>query len=177
MNTPNATDAQGPALRARLLVPLALLLVVIGLVYLLFGRPGPFDGPPRPAAPTDWQPEYADEVTLWAWRQGMAHYRDGQYEEASTLLGRSAAGLGRYPEPAFYAGVSHLLCERPRVAEDLFDRSLAADDGDACTHYYLARALVDQDRRDDARTHLQRASGDEGRCGRRAERALDALAD
>jgi len=159
------------------LVPLVLLLVAVTTLYLVFGRARPLEGPVRPAPPTDWQPEYADEVTLWAWQQGMAHYRSGQYEEASTLMGRAAAGLARYPEPAFYAGVAHLICERPRVAEDMFTRALDADAAEPCAHYYMAWALVQQDRADDARPHLVEASGEQTRCERDAARALAHLPD
>jgi len=163
-----------PRLRARVAVPLAILTAATVAVYLVFGRVGPFEdtGPPPPS---DWMPQEADDVTMWAWQQGMAHYIEGEYEDAASLFGRSVAGLPAFPEPAFYAGVCHALCDHPDAGEPLVRSAVEMRPDEPLFRFYLAWTLALQDRDEDARAQLQQAAGGDGRWATRARRTLRKL--
>ena len=163
-----------PQLRARVAVPLAMLTAATIIVYLVFGRVGPFEDI-RPPPPSDWMPTAADEVTLWSWQQGMAHYADGQYEDAASLFGRSVAGLAGFPEPTFYAGVCHALCEHPEVGEPLIHEAVDLRPEESRFRYYLAWTLALQDRHEDAAAHLRIAAEGSDRWAARARRTLRKL--
>ena len=168
------TDARPPQLRARVAIPLAVLLAAGLVAYLLLGRTGPF-GPLRPAPSTDWQPEAGDEVALWAWNEGIRAYEEDAFEDASVFLGRSVGSHETHPAPLFYAGVSHLMCDRPHVAEDLLERAVERRPDEPLYHYYLAWSIHLQDRNDEALIQLRKAAAGEGRWADRADRTMGNL--
>jgi len=157
-------------------VPLALLAAASLAVYLIFGmtRSGPF-GPLLSPPPIDWTPPAASEVTLWAWQGGMDHYRNGAFEEASSLLGRAAAGTPNHPQPAFFAGVCHLLRDRPEPAVELLQRAVDLSPQEPQYLYYLAWAEWNSEDAVAARGHLDRAAGGDDRWSRRARKARSRL--
>lgn len=167
---------KSPLVRARVIVPLVVLLAAGTTAYLVLGRTGPF-GPLKPAPSTVWKPQSSDDVALWAWEEGMAAYENDAFEDASVFLGRAAGPHETHPAPLFYAGVSHLMCERPHVAEGLLERAVGRDPGDPMYRYYFAWAIHLQDRDDEARTQLRKASAGEGRWADRANRSLARLGD
>lgn len=169
-------ERKAPVVRARVVVPLVLLLAAGLTAYLLLGRSGPF-GPLRPAPATDWQPRSSDEVALWAWQEGMAAYDKGAFEDASVFLGRSSGPHETHPAPLFYAGVSHLMCDRPHVAEGLIARAVERAPDEPMYQYYLAWSIHLQDRDEEARPLLRKAATREGRWAERANRALAGLGD
>ncbi len=169
-------DRKPPVVRARVVVPLALLLAAGLASYLLLGRSGPF-GPLRPAPGTDWEPQSSDEVAVWAWQSGMAAYDSGAFEDASVFLGRSSGPHETHPAPLFYAGVSHLMCDRPHVAEGLLVRAVERAPDEPLYRYYLAWSIHLQERDEEAITLLRKAAAGEGRWAERANRALAGLGD
>ena len=166
-----------PWARKRVIIPLALLAGTSIAFYLILSVPrsGPF-GPMLSPPPIQWTPSGADEVTLWAWQTGMDHYQTGAFEEASSLFGRAAAGLPSHPQPAFFAGVCHLLVGRPGAAADLLQRAVDLTPEEAQFLYYLAWAEWLDDREEAAAAHLQRASEGDDRWARRARKAGSRLA-
>ncbi len=185
MTGPRATGRRGAArtprrvaLRARVVVPLlaALAAVVVVFLVVLGPDPGPF-GPLRAAPPPDWSPRGADEIAQWAWDEGLAHYRAGEYGEAAVLLSRAAGALSRDPEPMFYAGVSHLMTGAPGVAADLIGRAVRRRPDEPLFRYYLAWACELDGRRDEAVEHLRVLDDAEGRYGRKAAAVLGRMED
>ncbi len=171
------TEARkSPLVRARVIVPLVVLLAAGIASYLVLGRTGPF-GPLKPAPSTDWRPLSSDEVALWAWEEGIRAYETDAFEDAAVFLGRAAGPHETHPAPLFYAGVSHLMCERPHVAEGLIERALDRDPDDPMYRYYFAWTLHLQDRDDEARTQLRKAAAGEGRWAGKANRALARIGD
>lgn len=167
------TPSPRPLVRARVAVPLGVLAVSACLVYLVWGTRGesPF-GPLVSPPPEDWSPPVADEVTLWAWGEGMKHYQTGAFDEASVLLGRAAGGMPSQPPPMFFAGVCHLLSGRPEAAVDLFGRAVELRPDEARYRYYLAWAEWQREGVDEAESQLKRAAEGEGKWARKARKVL-----
>jgi len=167
-------DTSTPVFRVRVAAPLALLLVAVGGVYLAFGRVDPFETV-RPPPATDWTPAQTDEVTRWAWSEGMNSYVLGDYEDAATTLGRAAGTLAGRPEPQFYAGVSNLMCERHEPAVFFLQRAVDLSPEDPKYRYYMAVALHEQGDDEGASLHLEMASGGEGSWATKARRMSNHL--
>ncbi len=169
---------EGPLLRARVAVPLAVIgLVAVALLvarWRVLDAGDPF-GPLRPAPPPDEIGDGGGEVVRWAYDGGLAYYLDGDYDEAAAMFSRASAGLPRDPIPAFYGGVSHLMCRRPDAAEVLLREAVAQRPEEALYRYYLAWALHLDDRDDEAAAELARASEGEGRWARRAGQVGDRM--
>ena len=177
MNAAPPTERRGgPLLRARVVVPLGVLTVA-ALALLWFqarGGGGPF-GPLLAAPPPGQVNGDGGEVVQWAYDGGIAQYLDGNYDDASMLLGRASAGLPSDPTPAFYAGVSHLMCQRPDAARELLRSAVDLRPEDALFRYYLAWALHLDGRDTDAAAQLERAGQGEGRWARKARHTRQRL--
>jgi len=162
------------AIRTRLVVPLALLVVACFGIYLAFGRVDPFEtiGPP-PA--TDWSPDGTDEVTRWAWSEGMNSYVLGEYEQAATALGRAAGSMNGRHEPQFYAGVSNLMCERYGAAEIFLRRAVDLRPDEPKYRFFLAAAYHALGDDETALLHLDAATEGDGRWATKARRVAKFL--
>jgi tetratricopeptide (TPR) repeat protein len=174
--TPPHPRRRDPLLRARVAVPLTVLAVA-SLLLLWFqwrGGGGPF-GPMQPAPPPDQVSDAGGEVVQWAFDGGIAQYRDGNYDDASMMLGRAVAGLPFDPVPAFYAGVSHLMCERPDAALGLLRSAVDLRPEETLYRYYLAWALHLEGQDEDAAVQLERAGEGEGRWARKARQTRQRL--
>lgn len=160
-------SAKVPMLRARVAVPLALLTLAGIAMYLTFGRVDPFETV-RPPPATDWVPEDEDEVTGWAWNEGMNSYVQGEYEDAATTLGRAAGAMSSRPEPQFYAGVSNLMCERGDAAEIFLQRAVDLEPEEPKYRFFLALAHHAQGDDEAAALHLAAAATADGTWARQA---------
>lgn len=175
MNSSDQTPDNGPLVRARVWVPLALLLAVSVAAFLVLGR-GSSDafGPLKPAPPPVWSPSHADDNTATAWAEGIARYRSDEFDHAAVWLGRAAAGMPEQSTPLFYAGVCHLLLDHPDAASDLLQKAVKNDPNDSMTRYYLAWSLHLMDADEDAIEQLERAAeGDDSwaaKAGRTASK-------
>jgi len=168
------SEDRRPLLRPRVAVPLLVLAVVAGSLIAVHARraagQGPF-GPLQPAPPPEHVTPHGGEVVRWAYEGGMDHYQHDRFEDAAALLGRAAAGMRDDPVPTFYAGVSHLMCGHPDAAVQMLQVAVEMAPGEAMYHYYLARALHEDDQHAAAAAELDAAIGGEGRWARRAEQA------
>ncbi len=162
-----------PLIRMRVAIPAVLLLGATVAVYLMFGvtRSGPF-GPLFSPPPPAWQPSQADEVTLWAYHEGIERYQAGAFDEAAALLGRAAGGVPSEPVPMFLAGVCHLLGGRPEAAVGLLGRAVDLAPDEPQYRYYLAWTEWQLEHPDAAQAQLERAAKGDDRWARRARKAL-----
>lgn len=156
-------------MRARVAVPLALLFVAGLVMYLTLGRLEPFEKL-RPPPATDWAPSDPDEVTGWAWNEGMDSYIHGEYEDAAVTLGRAAGAMSTRPEPQFYAGVSNLMCERDAAAEIFLKRAVDLRPDEPKYRFFLAAAHHAQGDGEAAALHLEAAATADGPWAGRARR-------
>jgi len=114
-----------------------------------------------------------------AFQEGMKDYLAGNYASAADQLHEAAAADPSRPDISFYLGATELLSGRPDVALAEFERVIAMD-GNAFTeeaHFYLGKALLRQDRLDDAKNQFAFVVSIGGPLQNEAKAVLEALAE
>ncbi|MFH1144897.1 MAG: CDC27 family protein [Candidatus Eisenbacteria bacterium] len=147
-------------------VAASLAAAAIVAAVLLFGR-----GFDRGVAPGDlWSvspypyiaPELRADDEDPEFRQGMDDYQAGRYEEAAARLARYCDAVTADPEALFYLGVSLLLSDDPEAAVMPLSEAHRQRPVVAAYRWYLAQALLESGRVEDARRHATEIAAEGG---------------
>jgi Flp pilus assembly protein TadD len=107
----------------------------------------------------------------------MDAYATGRYEEAADWLRRSVEAGGKNGEVAFYLGVSLLMIEDAEGAEAALRTAIQRTPSSPLYRWYLAQALLVQERAGAAEAELNRIVESGGEYAREAQNLLRRLAE
>jgi len=118
-----------------------------------------------------------DDAASVAFHEGMKDYGAGNYLSAETHLRKGAAADPSRPDIAFYLGATELLAGHPDTGQAELERLIGMGETAFAeeAHFYLGKALLQQNQVSEARQEFQRAAVMGGPLQAEAKAVLEAL--